>query len=226
MFSLNRARKVNMPQAELLSNLNKSKPKFTNIAKRISEQPALMKEIFEGLNATRPRIKYGCAKVVRLMSEQSPSALYPHFDRVAAYLDSDNQILRWMAILAIGNMAEVDTERRIEAILPRYLEPIRGPVMITAANTIRSAAKIAVAMPDLADPITNELLRVEEARYQTSECRNVALGHAILALEQFFPYINDRARVLAMARRQVRNPRNATRRKAEKFLKHDWAAAA
>ncbi len=211
---------------ELISILNKPKPKFTKIAERVCAEPALFVEIFEGLKAAQPRIKYGCAKVLRLVSEQSPDALYPHFDRVAAYLDSDNKILRWMSILALGNMAAVDSERKIETLLRRYLEPIRGPVMITAANTIRSAAKIALAMPDLADPIANEILRVEEARYQTSECRNVALGHAILALEQFFPYIHDRARVLAMARRQLRNPRPATRRKAEKFLKHDWAAAA
>ncbi len=210
----------------LLSRLRKPGTNFMSLVETVSEQPSLLTGIFDGLKAEEARTRYSCAKVLRLVSEKSPSVLYPLFNRVAAYLGSEDRILRWTAIIAIGNMAAVDTDRKIESLLPRYLEPIRGPVMITAANTIRSAAKIARAMPELADPIAEAILKVERARYQTAECRNVALGHAILALEEFFPYIHDRGRVLAMARRQLRNPRSATRRKAEKFLKHDGAAAA
>jgi hypothetical protein len=110
--------------------------------------------------------------------------------------------------------------------LSQYLEAIRGPVIITAANTIRSAAKIALAKPRLADQIAKGILRVEEARYQTPECRNVALGHAITSLRQFFPQIQDRGPVLAMVRRQLGNARSATRWKAAVFLMQVEKAAA
>jgi hypothetical protein len=98
--------------------------------------------------------------------------------------------------------------------------------MITAGNIMRSAAKIALAKPRFADRIAKEIMRVEKARYQTPECRNVALGHAIVSLQGFLPQIHNRAVVLTMVRRQVSNPRGATRRKAERFLKQAGTMAA
>lgn len=215
-----------MPKSKLFSRLERPGANFQRVAQEIATQPALLAETFTGLGAKKARIKYGCAKVLRLISEGSPHALYPFFDRFVALCESENKILQWTAIIAIGNMAPVDAGSRIEMILDQYLGLIRGPVMITAANTIRSAAKIALAKPQLADRIARGILEVETARYQTAECRNVALGHAIASLQLFFPSLHDREPVLAMARRQLRNTRNATRQKATRFLALEERAAA
>jgi hypothetical protein len=91
--------------------------------------------------------------------------------------------------------------------------------MITAANVIKGAAGTAVAKPHLAGRIAKALLGVEKAKYQTAECRNIALGHAIEAFDLFFDRIEDRKPVLELVRRQRKNRRNATRLKAERFLK-------
>jgi hypothetical protein len=208
-----------MAESEWLLQLSKQGADVADLAAKAAKQPGMLAEVFEGLRADRPRIKYGCAKVLRLISEESPAALYPHFDRMVALLESDNKILQWTAINVIGNLAAVDSEARIEKIAARYLKPIRGPVMITAANVMGGAAKIALAKPKLADKIAKEILKVEAARYQTPECRNVALGHSINSLAQFFSHLSKRQAVVNMVRRQLRNPRNATRRKAERFLK-------
>jgi hypothetical protein len=91
--------------------------------------------------------------------------------------------------------------------------------MITAANTIRAAGKIARAKPRFADKIVRALLQVEAANYQTPECRNVALGHVLLSLDLFFEHIRDPQPVVAFVERQLRNRRNAVRRRAAAFLK-------
>ncbi|GAG52160.1 unnamed protein product, partial [marine sediment metagenome] len=96
---------------------------------------------------------------------------------------------------------------------------ISGPTLITAANTIRGAAKIALAKPKLTDKITQELLKVEKAEYQTTECRNVVLGHVINSFSEFFDQIENKRPVVELIRKQFKNTRSGTRKKAEKFLK-------
>ena len=81
--------------------------------------------------------------------------------------------------LLIGCLAAVDRRGAVTRILDRYLAPLRGPDLITAANVIAGAARIATAKPRLADRIAKALLGVSRARYATPECRNVALGAAI-----------------------------------------------
>lgn len=189
------------------------------IAERIGTQIDSLPEVFAGLDSEKPRIRYGCLKVLQIIGEKQPGVLYPSFDRLVDLLNSEKTIIKWGAIIIIGNLAAVDSDNKIESVLDRYLRPISGPVMITAANIIRGAGKIALAKPHLADKIVRSLLQVESANYQTLECRNVALGHAVLSLDLFFDRIGDPRPVIDFIERQRHNARNAVQRKAVAFLK-------
>jgi hypothetical protein len=190
-----------------------------HLARKAISKPRLLPEIFEGLNAEKPRIKYGCAKALRLISEQRPQVLYRHFDFFVRLLDHENKILQWDASFVLSHLARVDTRDKFGAILGRYFSPIPGPVMITAANVIQGGARIAQAKPRVADRVAAEVLKVAKARYQTAECRNVAIGHAIVALGDMLPLLRRPAPAVQFVRRQTRNPRSATRKEAEQFLK-------
>jgi hypothetical protein len=189
------------------------------LARKAIENPGLFGEIADGLKADKARIKYGCAKALRLVSEQRPDLLYPHFDFFVRLLDHDNKILQWDAAFVLSHLARVDADDKLAAVFSRYFSPIPGPVMITAANVIQGGARIAQAKPHLADRIAAEVLKVGTARYQTPECRNVAIGHAILALGVILPLLSDPTPALQFVRKQARNHRPATRKKAEQFLK-------
>ena len=189
------------------------------LAGRAIRNPRLLSEIAEGLEADKPRVKYGCAKALRLVSEQRPDLLYPHFDFFVRLLDHENKILQWDAAFVLSHLARVDDEDKFAAVVNQYFSPIVGPVMITAANVIRGGARIAQDKPHLADRVAAEVLRVAKARYRTSECRNVAIGHAILALSDLLPLLRHRLPVIQFVRRQIRNRRLATRKKAVHFLK-------
>ncbi len=80
------------------------------------------------------------------------------------------------------------------------------------------AAKIALAKPETTDRITAEILKVARAKYQTAECRNVAIGGAIESFDQFFAQIEDKEPVIKFVKKQLRNTRAATLKKAERFL--------
>jgi len=196
------------------------------LARKAIKDPRLIPAIAEGLKADRPRVKYGCAKALRLISEQRPERLYPHFDFFVGLLDHENKILQWDAAFVLSHLARVDDDDKFAAIFARYFSSIQGPVMITAANVIQGGARIAQAKPHLADRIAAEVLKVARARYRTAECRNVAIGHAILALGNLLPLLRHPAAVVRFVRRQTRNPRPATRKKAEHFLKSRLGASA
>ena len=189
------------------------------IAGEVIKRPPLLADLLDGLGSGEATVKYGCAKVIRAISEREPSVLYPRTDFFVELLDSENTILQWEAIVVLGNLARVDSKRKIDRILDRYLEPIRGPVMITAGNTIKGATRIALAKPKLTERIVKAILGVQRARYKTPECRDIAIGHALEGLGELLDQLGDARPVLSFARRQLKNRRSATKRKAERFLR-------
>jgi hypothetical protein len=208
-----------MPDSKLLQQISQKASDKEAIAAKVINQPELLSEIFEGLNSDQANIKYGCDKILRLVSEKAPALLYPYFDFFAGNLNSENTFLKWGAIHILANLAAVDAENKFERIFDKYFAPTPGPVLITAANVINGAAKIALAKPELTERIAQSLLQVEKAKYKTAECRNIALGHVIKSVDQFFGQIKDQEPMLKLVRRQLKNSRNATRKVAEKFLK-------
>jgi len=211
-------------QAAILKQLSRPGVSLEKIAHSISKHPRMVPILIAGLDSDDARVKFAAAKTLRLASERAPHLLYPHFDSLARMLDSDNAILRWDGAHILASLAPADHQERLELILDRYMDPITDREMIGAANCIQDAARIARAKPHLADPIAQHILKVEHGIYKTPECRNVVIGHAITAFDEFFREINvPRRDVIEFIQRQVKNSRAATARKAEAFLKK-WAS--
>jgi len=91
--------------------------------------------------------------------------------------------------------------------------------MITANHAINALTDIALAKPEYQAEITKELLKVEHYSYDTAECRNICIGKVILAIGKYFDDLKDKEATLDFVRRQTKNTRNATRKKAEQFLR-------
>ncbi|MBN2320350.1 MAG: hypothetical protein JXR49_14805 [Acidobacteria bacterium] len=180
--------------------------------------------LVEALQVEKSSKKYAYEKTLRLVSEMKPELLYPHFDVFVRMLDNDNSFLKWGAIMTVANLTAVDTKNRFEKIFRKYYAPIGGPVMVTAANVIGSSEKIVRAKPELADAVTKEILKVEKSNYlnkgePSPECRNVAIGQAIDAFDQFYDRIGPKTKVLNFVKRQLTNTRKQVAGKAERFMK-------
>ena len=208
-----------MKESSSLQQLAKKETTAEAITDNVIQNPDLLPEIFQGLNAEKANVKYGCLKVLRLISEQQPAMLYPHFNFFVNLLDSEVTFFKCGTILIIANLTSVDLNDKFEKIIDKYFAPITGHVMIPAANIIASAAKIALAKPELTDRITREILKVEQAVYQTDECRNVAIGHAIKSFHQFFDRVKEQEPVIEFIKRQLDNSRCGTGKSAEKFFR-------
>jgi hypothetical protein len=208
-----------MLNTKLLQQIARKDSDKEKIAAQVIKRPELLVEIFAGLNADTANIRYGCDKILRMISAQAPVLLYPKFDFFADNLTGANTFFKWGAIEIIANLAAADTDNKFEKIFDRYFAAISGQVLITAANTIKAAARIAKAKPHLTERIIKELLKVEKADYQTTECNNIARGQTIKAFDEFFEQIGDKEPVVIFVRKQLKDTRNATRKAAEKFLK-------
>lgn len=175
--------------------------------------------LFATISSSRAADRLVAAKDLCRLSDDQPGRVYPHFDEVVRLARHSNRVLQWNAMRVLANLARVDQDGRLDAMLDEYLAPVTGAVMIGAANAIAGGAVIAQSKPHLARIVAQCILRVEHAEYATPECRNVAIGHALRALERLSPLLPERATVRAFAARQTRNPRPATRRKAERLVR-------
>jgi hypothetical protein len=209
-----------------LAGLGRAASNPRRLARKAMQNPNLLEGLIQGLGADEARVKYGCAKALRIVSEERPELLYPHFDVFLRQLDHENKIFQWDAAFVLSQLVRVDTDDMFAAAFKKYFSPIPGPVMITAANVIRGGARIAQAKPHLADRIAVEVLKAGRAHYQTPECRNVAIGHVIVALGDFYDLVKETGPVLRFVRRQMKNSRPATRKKTAQFLKRVRAQVA
>ncbi len=173
------------------------------------------------LSSSDPKIKYGSAKQLVATAKEDPGRLRPHIDFFVKLLDSENQILKWTAIDIVGHLIKADKEKRADRLLNRVYGFLSCGKLITAAHAVSALSEIARARPGFRTRITDELMKVEGYEYDTAECRNIAIGHVILALGSFYDNLGVKEKQTAreFVIRQVKNKRRATGKKAEKFFK-------
>ncbi len=174
---------------------------------------------FDDLLSKDPKIKYGCAKNLLTVAKENPAEIYPHLDFFVKLLDSENKILKWTAIDIIGHSAKVDNAKAIDKLMGRLFRLLSAGNMITAHHAITALTDIALAKPEYQAEITSELLKVEHYNYDTDECRNISIGKVILAISTYFDELEYKEAAIEFVRRQTENTRNATKKKAEQFLR-------
>jgi hypothetical protein len=113
--------------------------------------------------------RFAAGKQLAVTAEKDPARVYPHFDALAALLDSDSKVVRWNALQIVARLAPADIEHKVDAQLDTVLAPIHGDNLISAANAIQGAGRIAQARPALLDRILPALLSVEHATYATPD---------------------------------------------------------
>jgi len=208
-------------ERDVLEKLEKKEITADELYKQVEKDFDLISEICRGISSSKAHVRYPCAKVLNLLSGEKPEKLYPEMDFFITLLDSDKRILLWNALIIVANLTRIDEERKFDNIFDKYFSFIDDEYMVTVANVVGNAGKIAKAKPYLNERITRELLRVENLLLKphlTQECRNILLGHAISAFETYFDQMENKEEVISFVKRQLNNSRDGTRKKAQKFL--------
>jgi hypothetical protein len=209
---------------DIIERLAKKGSDKEKLSGDVIRHPEWIPRLLEGLTHEKGSVKFGCEKILRMVSERKPDLLYPHFEVFCKMLDSDNSFLKWGAVITIANLAVVDDQNRFEKIFDRYYSHVTGRTMVTAANVIAHSWKIALAKPELADKIAREILKSEKTKYEhhgqfSPECGNVVCGHAVDSFDKFYDRIKNKKEVADFVTRQLDNTRKPVAAKARKFAK-------
>jgi len=208
-------------ESALLQRLQDKTMTKEELLQKVKEELNLLPEILNGVNSSKPAIRYGCANVLMDLSGEYPENLYPYMDSFIKLLSSNHRILVWNSIIIIANLAKVDKCKKFDAVFDQYFCLLDDGYMVTVANIVGHSSKIALAKPYLIQRITNELLRVENistTNHLTDECKRVIAEKTITTLGMFFEKIDDKKRVISFVARQIHSPRKALRVQAQDFL--------
>jgi hypothetical protein len=211
-----------MSKSSIARDLQNKEKKPESIAKKVMRDPELLPVLLDGFSSSIAGVRFKSAKTLVLISEHQPDLLYPHFDFFSDNLTNRNNILKWNAIDVVARLTRVDTKNRFDELFERFYGMLEEGALITATHVIASSALIARAKPHLEKRITERLLQLEAVPLPTEECRNILKGHAIETFGQYFGQIREKGRVVQSVKKELKNGRAATRRKAERFLKK-WA---
>ena len=214
--------KNNLSQEEKIILLLDQKADLSDdISQVVIEEPELLDTIFNGVSSPVTRVKFRCAKILKLISAKQPELLTSHWTFFINLLDSDNKIILWNALDIIANLTSKDPEHNFNEICSRFYKFLEDDSMVTAAHVIDNSAIIVSNRPDLQSKITQKLLNIREIP-RTGECHDILSGKAIQTMDSYFDDIDDKKTVIEFARKASHSDRKATREKAEKFLKkHD-----
>jgi hypothetical protein len=203
-------------------NLTRNAPmkndSVSDLVEKAMKNPELLERPFTGISSKNPKTKFESAKTLRIISEKNPNLLYPKMNFFVKLLDSENTILKWNALDIVANLTAADTNDEFNRIFDKFYSYLYEGSLITAGHVVDGSGMIALSKPELADRITEKLLKVEEVPLPTSECRNILIGKTISAFGMYFNKIKNKDEIIAFAKRNLNNSRNSTRKKAEKFL--------
>jgi hypothetical protein len=199
--------------------MSKQETDAENIVERVMQNPELLTELLDGIASTKAKERFESAKILKTISERNPRALYSNWDFFVKLLENKNRIVKWIAIDIIANLTAVDSQNLFDSLFKNFYSCLYEGNLITAAHVVDNSGKIALSKPELRDKITKELLNVEKIPVPTKECRNILIGKTIEAFQVYYDKIKDKNKVVSFAKRQLHNPRNSTKSKAEKFLR-------
>lgn len=202
--------------------------KKEELRKKVEKDFSLIPTLIEGVSSTKATVRYGCGNVLMYLSEKHPKMLYPYIDDFIRLLDSKYRILTWNAVFIIANLAQVDDKQKFDAVFDKYFGLLNNDYMVTVANVICNAGKIALAKPHLASKITKELLKIENisiSPHLTEECKRVIIEKTIQSFNQFFSKLTKESKVdvYDFVTKQLCSSRFAVRKEAELFLER-WKA--
>lgn len=99
-----------MNSDSLLEELDKKEDNAEQIAELVIADEKLIGNLLAGVSSKNARVRYKCAKTLRIMSEKNPQVLFPYVVFFEKLLSSRNSIIKQDAAQVLENLVVVDEE--------------------------------------------------------------------------------------------------------------------
>jgi hypothetical protein len=211
-------------ESDLLKKLAARELTKDELYRRVERDFRLLPEVLSGMSSSKATVRYGCGKVLMDLSAKYPAQVYPYFDSFVALLGSKYRILRWNALGVVANLCAVDANKKFDDVFDTYFGYLNEEYMVTVANVVGNASKIALAKPYLIPKIVDRLLKVDELSttpHLTEECKRVVAEKTIESFSMFFDKMDEdeKAKGLLFAENHLSSSRVTLKKAAELFLK-------
>jgi len=201
------------------ANLNNKSINIKAIAKKALKDDKLLAELLDNLWSKNEMIRYNSHKVLVFLSQEHSTAIYPKWDYLMKFLESDNTYHKLSAIHLLANLTKVDKDGKFEKIFNKFYGLLDDKSFITAAYVAGASGKIAMAKPKLRTKITNKLLSIDKTHYEQERKDLVKVG-AIEAFEEYFEQARNKKQITEFVQKQLKSKSPKTRKKAKEFLEH------
>lgn len=211
-----------MEKEKLIEELKK-KSDVKIYADYAMEDPSIIPALLEIIETDKTAVKFMCEKVIRALSETNPKNLYPFFERMAMFLNSENSFIQWGFLMSIPNILKVDSAHKWENIRKQYLSFFDNNAISPFGNAVSAVPKILQQYPGDETMILPKLLKIDEHVFlykgeKSAECLNVAKGHIIDCLDKIYPASKFQKEINEFVSSNINNSRNQVRIKVKKFL--------
>jgi len=185
-------------------------------AKKAIEDQELLTELLKGVLSKEDEIRYPSFKVLLIISEEHPEALYPKWDFFANLINSDNSYKKLIALRLIANLTRVDTENKFEDLFDDYYSILDEEKTMTAGHLAGNSGKIAKAKPKLQLKITNKLLNIDNTH--RGKQKDLIKAYAIEAFDEYYDIAKNKDKIIEFVKKQLESDSPKTRMKAKEFL--------
>lgn len=203
-------------------DLNDKNMDVETMAKEALKDEKILSELLNNLKTKNETVRYNSSKVLNLLSEMNPEALYPKWDDFVELLLSDHTYWKLSVIPLLANLTRIDTEDRFEKIFEAFFGLLNDRSMIPAAWVAASSGRIAKAKSKLQARITLELLGIDRTHHDP-ERKDLIKGGAIESFAEYFDESKDQKKILEFVRNQLECSSPKTRKIAREFLEK-WRA--
>ena len=173
----------------------------------------------EKLNSTDAKVKYAFAKEIVKIAAETPELIFEHYDDLMLHLSNKSDVIKWTAIDLIGYLSSADYSDKTEKMLPVLYDFVHGKSMITSNHAIFALGLIARNQPKFRPEVLQALLEVMNNEYKTADCKAIVMGNAIDVLKDFLDEVKLMPQAEEFARAAQECEREATRKKADSFMK-------
>ncbi len=199
-------------------NLNNKNIDIKAVVKKALKNDKLLAELLENLRSKNENIRYNSHKVLFFITEEQPQSLYPHWDYLVEFLDSDNTYHKLSSVHLLANLTRIDNKNKFEKIFEKYYGLLDDKSFITAAYLAGASGKIAKAKPKLQTKITNRLLNIDKTHHE-QERKDLVKASIIEAFEEYYEQAKNKKKILKFVEQQLNCQSPKTRKAAKEFLK-------
>jgi hypothetical protein len=197
---------------------NKKEIDIKAAAKKALKDDTLLAELLENLWSKNENIRYNSHKILFLITEENPQKLYPKWDYLVKFLDSDNTYHKLSAVHLLANLTRVDKKNKFEKIFEKFYRLLEDKSFITAAYVCGVSGKIALAKPKLQTKITNRLLNIDKTHHQ-QERKDLIKAYIFEAFGEYFDRAKNKKKITEFVKQQLNCQSPKTKKAAKEFLK-------